>query len=308
MGLNRWLGCIENPRSGREAQVLATALEAPRLRPRNVLVAGAGPAGLQAAIAAAQHGHTVTVYEASPQVGGQVRVAASVPSRAEFGDLVRNQEAECKRLGVTVHTGIAVDADLVTRERPDVVVVATGSNPGRPPWLPETPPVPTCDVRDVIEGRAHPSGNVLIIDELGFHQSTSVAELLADRGCSVELLTPGMVVAQDLGITLDLEGWNIRAAAKSIGQTTDCVIMGFDEAGALSVLHHPTGTMSARTADWLVLAVPPAPADALYRELKELRERPAAGATFALHRIGDALAPRRAHAAVIDGERVGAGL
>jgi 2,4-dienoyl-CoA reductase (NADPH2) len=163
-------------------------------------------------------------------------------------------------------------------------------------------------VRDVLEGRAHPTGTVLLIDELGFHQSTSVAELLADRGASVEVLTPGIVVAQDLGITLDLEGWNIRAAAKGITQTPDCVIMGFDAAAdggsALSVLHHPTGAMSARRADWIVLAVPPAPVDGLYRELKAVSRQ----LGIKVHRIGDALAPRRAHAAVIDGERIGASL
>ena len=56
-----------------------------------------------------------------------------------------------------------------------------------------------------------PSGDVVVIDELGFHQATSVAELLADRGCSVEIITNGMVVGQDLGITLDMENWWMRA-------------------------------------------------------------------------------------------------
>jgi NAD(P)-binding Rossmann-like domain len=268
------------------------------------MVVGAGPAGLQAAIAAAQHGHLVSVYERSPHVGGQVRIAASVASRAELGDLVRNQESELVRLGIPVQTGVVVDAELVRRERPEVVIIATGSEPGRPPWLPENPPVPVCDVRDVLEGKAHPGGNVLLIDELAFHQSTSVAELLADRGASVELLTPGMVAAQDLGITLDLEGWNIRAAAKAITQTTDSVVMGFDDSGALSVLHHPTGSMGTRTPDAIVLAVPPAACDALYKELKAQTHQ----LGIKLHRIGDALAPRRAHAAVIDGERIGAAL
>jgi mycofactocin system FadH/OYE family oxidoreductase 2 len=308
MGLNRWLGCIENPRTGRESAAggsdRAQPLGLAARRPRNVLVAGGGPAGLQAAIAAAQHGHQVTVYERAAHAGGQVRIAASVTSRAEFGDLVRNQEAELVRLGVPVRCGVTVDAELVRRQRPDAVIVATGAEPGRPAWLPASPPVPTCDVRDVLEGRTHPTGTVLLVDELGFHQSTSVAELLADRGASVELLTPGMVVAQDLGITLDLEGWNIRAAAKAITQTTDSVVMGFDEAGALSVLHHPTGTMASRPADWVVLAVPPAPADQLYHALKAAADE----LQITVHRIGDALAPRRAHAAVIDGERVGTAL
>ncbi len=317
MGLNRWLGCIENPRTGREFDPATgkhspqpLGMLSPAKRPRRVLVVGGGPAGLQAAIAAAQHGHPVSVYERNSHVGGQVRVAASVASRAELGDLVRNQEAELSRLGIQVRCGVNVDAGLIALERPDVVVIATGAEPGRPHWLPEQPPIPTCDVRDVLEGTVHPTGTVLLIDELGFHQSTSVAELLADRGAAVEVLTPGMVVAQDLGITLDLEGWNIRAAAKGITQTTDSVIMGFEHVPpgppALSVLHHPTNTMGTREADWIVLAIPPAPADGLYRELKA--QLTAGSAAFELHRIGDALAPRRAHAAVIDGERVGAGL
>ncbi len=67
---------------------------------------------------------------------------------------------------------------------------------------------------------------MVVFDELGFHQATSVAELLADRGATVEVVTPGMVVGQDLGITLDLEHWWIRAGAKGIVQTTDMLVMG----------------------------------------------------------------------------------
>jgi 2,4-dienoyl-CoA reductase (NADPH2) len=108
-----------------------------------------------------------------------------------------------------------------------------------------------------------------------------------------------MVVGQDLGVTLDLETWWYRASAKGITQTTDSVVVGLDE-GRLVVLHHPTGATTLRSFDWCVLAVPPDPADALYHELK--------GRVPALHRIGDCLAPRRAHAAVIEGRRVGAAL
>ena len=66
----------------------------------------------------------------------------------------------------------------------------------------------------------------MVVDELGFHQATSTAELLADRGCRVEIVTNGMVVAQDLGITLDMETWNVKAHAKGIGQSVDLVPMG----------------------------------------------------------------------------------
>jgi 2,4-dienoyl-CoA reductase (NADPH2) len=297
MGLNRWLGCIENPHTGHEADRVATVAVVGRRR--RVVVVGAGPAGLQAAIAAARRGHEVTVLERESQPGGQVRIAALAPSRAEFGDLVRNQVHECRRYGVTIRYGVAADVEVVRREKADAVVVATGADPARPWWVPDPPPVPVCDVRDVLNGVASPSGRVVLVDELGFHQATSVAEVLADRGCSVEVMTPAMVVAQDLGVTLDLEHWNVRAAAKGIAQTTDVVVLGF-EGDKLVVLHHPTGVQRLESCDWVVLAVPPAPAEQLAIDLEAVG--------FEVHRAGDVIAPRRAHAAVFDGERVGASL
>jgi len=293
MGLNRWLGCIENPRTGREA--LGVGEVRLSTKPVDVLVVGAGPAGMQAAIAAARNGHRVTVCEQASESGGQVRLAASVPNRAEFGDLVRNQLSEARRSGVTVEFGVSVDADEVARRGPNMVIVATGSTPARPWWAGDAPNV--CDVRDVLDGTTQPEGSVLVIDEIGFHHATSVAELLADRGCQVEVVTPGMVVGQDLGITLDMENWWIRAGAKGIVQSTDLVPMGMAE-GVLTLQHHPTGTDAHRSPDWVVCAVPPNPLDDLYHQLR--------GAGVRTERVGDCLAPRRAHAAVIDGERVGA--
>ena len=300
MGLNRWLGCIENPRTGRES--LGVGTPQPVTVGRKVLVVGAGPAGMQAAIAAARNGHHVTVCEQESAAGGQVRLAASVPNRVEFGDLVRNQLNECGRLGVEFEYGVTVTAQEVARRGADSVVIATGARPSTPYWMPEDLAGGSgwiVDVRDVLTGRAQPTGKVLVIDEIGFHHATSVGELLADRGCEVEIMTPGMVVGQDLGITLDMENWWIRAGSKGILQTTNSGVMGI-EGHTVQLQHHPTGTQLTREPDWLVLALPADPVDELYFELK------AAGVD--VHRAGDAVAPRRAHSAVIEGERVGAAI
>jgi 2,4-dienoyl-CoA reductase (NADPH2) len=305
MGLNRWLGCIENPRTGREHEWAVTDHVSLSPTPKKVMVAGAGPAGLQAAIAAARNGHRVTVYEKEAVAGGQVRWAASVPNRAEFGDMIRNQLNECKRLGVEIVFGTGVWPGLVDEKRPDHVIVATGAEPARPWWVADPDADETArrvvDVRAVLDGSAPLGGpqsgeSVVVIDEIGFHHATSVAELLADRGCDVEITTPGMVVGQDLGITLDMENWWIRAGAKGIVQSTDLVPMGF-AGGELTLLHHPTGANHTRRPDWVVLAVPPNPVEWLYHDLKN--------AGVSVERVGDCVAPRRAHAAVVDGERAG---
>ena len=298
MGLNRWLGCIESPRTGRES----VPLPAPRRR-STVVVVGGGPGGLQAAVTAAERGHRVVLFERLDRLGGQVQTAASVPARAEFLDIARNLIVNARRAGVELRTGTEADLDRIRAESPDVVVVATGARPARPWWAGDHPRV--VDVRDVLEGRAHPGGEVGLVDELGFHQATSTAELLADRGCRVEIVTNGMVVGQDLGITLDLETWNVKAHARGIAQSVDLVPMGAavaddGEGVVLSLQHHPTGTDVRRVCDWVVCSVHQVPEDDLWRAVRD--------AGLPVHRVGDCVAPRRAHAAVVEGHRVAVSL
>ncbi|MGI5126014.1 mycofactocin system FadH/OYE family oxidoreductase 2 [Pseudonocardia sp. CA-107938] len=293
VGRNQRLGCAVNPRAGRES----ITVPAPARR-RHVLVVGGGPAGLKAASTAAEHGHAVVLCERSDALGGQLRWAASAPHRGEWAGLVAALEDACRRAGVDVRTGVELDAAGIAAMAAASVVLATGAVPVRPSWAGGLDRV--VDVREVLSGRVTPSGEVLVHDELGGHEATSTAELLALRGCRVELATPALVVAQHLGTTLDSELFHRRARSAGITLSEELAILSATTAGdrvRLELLRHTRGTTLARTYDWVVCAVPAAPADTLWAPLRD--------AGVAAHRIGDCLAPRRADAAIRDGERVG---
>ncbi len=129
-------------------------------------------------------------------------------------------------------------------------------------------------------------------------------------------MTAGMVIGQDLDVTLDMETWWLRAVAKGIVTATDTMVTGV-VAGGVTTQHLATGAAGERGVDWVVLAVQRAPADELYYALRSRAAgpagpgvpagpaRPARPARPAVYRVGDCLAPRRAHAAVIDGDRIG---
>jgi 2,4-dienoyl-CoA reductase-like NADH-dependent reductase (Old Yellow Enzyme family) len=122
------ISCIQNPSSGREY----LGARAAAARPSRVLVVGGGPAGMKAAVEAAQAGHHVTLAESGPRLGGQALLAQLLPDRAEFGGLITNLEHDLRRAQVRVclNTEITRDHPLVAQS--DHVIMATGATPSLP--------------------------------------------------------------------------------------------------------------------------------------------------------------------------------
>ncbi|MBK8962140.1 MAG: mycofactocin system FadH/OYE family oxidoreductase 2 [Candidatus Competibacteraceae bacterium] len=320
MGLNRWMGCIETPATGQEKKYGAGTLQRVET-PKRVTVVGGGPAGLKAAAVAARRGHRVTLLEKESRLGGQVVWAVRVANRAEFGDIVRNLLREVEQLGVEVKTGVVATAESVLADKPEAVIVATGSIAHRAA-IPGGDGPGVADVVDILSGRIKPGRRVLIVDRLGFHEATSVAEVLAEQGCEVEVVTPTLYVGQDLGVTLDLENWYRQARRLGIRCTPNHSVLSIDN-GAVTALHNYSGQMvTFPPVDTVVLAIHRQADDSLYHQLKAERARAESlllqvrevdeemyqtlkSRVPALYRIGDCVAPRRAHAAIIEGERIG---
>jgi len=169
------VGCLVNPRTGREAETEIL----PAKTKKKVLVAGAGPAGCEFACTAAQRGHTVTVYEKENHLGGQVSWAADATHKPELMNMFRYYRAMLSKLGVQVHTGTELTPEMVARENPDLVVVATGAAPFKPPIEAVEAPY-VVQAWDILKGKAHTGNNVVIVG--GGSVGLETAVFLASEG------------------------------------------------------------------------------------------------------------------------------
>jgi mycofactocin system FadH/OYE family oxidoreductase 2 len=297
VGLNKTIGCVQNPAVGQEKTRGEGCLQ-PAPKSRLVLVAGGGPAGLAAAKTAALRGHRVILWEKEDVCGGQVRLAARLPYREEFLDLIRNLRHCLEEAGVELRLGCAASPEKILAEKPDAVIVATGSLPQHPPALAGGENLYTA--RQVLEEEPELGQNVLVVDLQGFYQAAGVAELLAGRGKRVEIASPNLYVGQGLGPTLDLEMWYRRAHQLGITMTPDVTVLAVEGSTVRGVHNYSGREVEWRGVDSVVTAAPNRVNDELYFALK--------GKVAALYRIGDCLAPRRVDAAILEGYRVAAGL
>jgi 2,4-dienoyl-CoA reductase-like NADH-dependent reductase (Old Yellow Enzyme family) len=289
------ISCIQHPETGRE-QVYGTLEPAPM--PKRILVAGGGPAGMKAAAVLAARGHLVSLHEAAPQLGGQALLAQLLPGRAEFGGIVTNLTREMELAGVEVRRGSPVDRALVEAEAPDAVVVATGARPRRPAFEGRED-MHVVDAWQVLKGEANVGASVVITDWRGDWIGLGLAEKLARDGCRVRLCSAGVAAGEAVP-------WYVRdtmvARAHALGVeiVTYARLFGAD-ADTIYLRHAASGEpIVIEGVDTLVLSEGHDRVAGLEEEL--------AGLGPELHVIGDALTPRTAEEAVLEGLKLGARL
>ncbi|MEX3955468.1 FAD-dependent oxidoreductase [Trinickia sp. EG282A] len=312
--------CIHNAATGRELTMPHSIGRAPVKR--KIVIAGSGPAGLEAARVAGERGHDVVVFEAMGTPGGQIRLTARNPRRKEMMSIIDWRMSQCEKLGVRFSFNTWADAEVIKRENPDVVVIATGG-------------VPHVDVLaegnehvistwDIICGDVKPAMNVLIYDDAGDHAALQAAETIALAGGHVEIMTRDRTFSPEvmsMNLVPYMRSLQRQNAKFTVAYTLEAVRREGKEFIAVIGSDY-VEIREERRYDQIVVNHGTVPADELYFELKPqsrnlgevnyddlIAGRPQAvdrnpGGRFALFRIGDAVSARNTHAAIYDALRL----
>jgi hypothetical protein len=218
VGQEKQIRCVHNPAAGREDEINERVLP-PIDEARHVVVVGGGPAGMKVAETARRRGHRVTLLDRNAALGGQISLAARQPEHLHIADVAGYLAASLADLGVTVELGVEASPATVAARKPDVVVIATGSEPNLPnrpgrcteargmaarlgrhvlPTLPGLDLAMVHSSEEVLSGAAIVTGRVIVLDVNGHWEAAGTAEFLADQGCDVELITPSLMAGSDL--------------------------------------------------------------------------------------------------------------
>ena len=303
--------CTQNPTAGEEWR---RGWHAEEIEPKGsddgVLVVGAGPAGLECALALGQRGYTVHLVEAQPDVGGRVTRESALPGLAAWGRVRDYRVGQIEKLkNVEVHTGSALSAQDVLDYGAETVIIATGSHwRGDGVAYTNAHPIPGCDGRkvftpdDVMSGKAL-EGPVVVFDDDHYYMGGVIAEKLRAAGHEVTIVTPLMELSRWTENTLELEKIMSQVLSMGIELITDHNIaqIGDNSIEIYNVYHDVKRQHLGYQS--LVLATSRLPNDALYRELAAAPDKLEKAGIKRLERIGDCVAAGTIQHAVCEGHR-----
>ena len=279
--------CMVNPMVGKEGKIRIT----PAVQKKRIVVVGGGPAGLEAAMIAAQRGHSVVLFEQNNRLGGQLNLAAVAPHKDELGNIVTYLSTQVRKLGVKTVLGKVATLDLLAAENPDVVIIATGALPVGPSFKAEKGQT-VVQAWDVLAGTELPGKNIVIVG--GGGTGCYTAHYLADnKGKKVSVVEMLDKVANDVGVS---SRWILRKQLKDCGVN---VITGAKLTNITrnTVVLVKGGKEESMSADAVVLALGAASNDTLSNKAK--------GEFSEVYSIGDCVKPRKALEAIHEGFDLG---
>ncbi|GLK82156.1 NADH:flavin oxidoreductase [Ancylobacter defluvii] len=309
--------CIQNAATGREATMPHVIAKADRSR--KVVVVGAGPAGLEAARVSAERGHRVVLFEKDDRPGGQINLAARATWREALSGIPRWLAAQVSKKGVDIRLGTEATEAMILAEQPEVVILATGGLAHTGFAKGAERAVTTWDV---LAGRIEPSGSVLLYDEIGGHNAASTAEVLARKGCLVEMATHDLQIGQEVGTTNKPIHLRELYKAGVILTPNMELIEIYPEGNRLvaALRNTMTAAEEERVVDHVVVDYGTLPVEGLFASLRAgsvndgetdldalVAGRPQRWTGedgYALYRIGDAWTGRNIHAAIYDALRL----
>jgi len=294
--------CTQNPTMGEEwRRGWHPETIAPRKSDKEIMIVGAGPAGLEAARALGQRGYSVILTEARREAGGRVALESALPGLVEWRRVIDWRITQINKMkNVTFYPSSKMSAQDILESGARNVMIATGSTwrrdgVGRARHEPITGEnIFTPD--DLMNGKI-PSGRVLVLDDDHYYMGSVLAELLVENGCEAALLTPAPMVSYWSQFTLEYE--KIHKRLSKLGVT----LLPHHELASLSptsatVIHSLSSAESTFPCDALVTVTDRIPDDALHHELKPAL---AEGKLDSLRVIGDAEAPNIIAQAVFSG-------
>jgi 2,4-dienoyl-CoA reductase-like NADH-dependent reductase (Old Yellow Enzyme family)/thioredoxin reductase len=286
--------CAVNPYTGREAILK----QVPSPVRRRVMVVGAGPGGLEAAVTAARRGHRVTLYEKECRIGGQLNLASIPPDREEIQYLIPYYEEQIKRSGVNLCLGTEITLKEIKEENPDVLIMATGMIPKSWEVKGSNPPH-VVQAIDVLSGKEKVHGSVLVVG--GGSVGCETADFLAQKGYSVSLVEMLDKIAMDMHPD-DRSFLAQKMIEQQVDVHLDSKVEGVSPHG---VIISKEGMQKTIDADTIVLAVGSLPNRNVIAGLKmEGNQISIDGKQMEVHLIGDCKEPRKILEAIHEGAEV----
>ena len=279
--------CLVNPMLGREKEMAFV----PARKPKRVMVVGGGPGGLNVAWVAARRGHKVDVFEKRSALGGQL-LSGSVPGhKKELLSLIRFQKKQIEKFGVTCHLNHAIRASDIQKFNPDVVVLATGSQPALPPVAGINRTI-VLTYEDVLNGVPPSFKKAVVVG--GGATGLELALYLAEHGCHVSVVEMLAKIGRGLeSMTRKILLGRLKEHKVSIW--TETQLVRIESTGA--VVSGSDGSEVLIEAEKVIMATGTRPHNELYQKVKSLG--------YETHQIGDCIETRNAKAAIYESAVLG---